>query len=159
MELHTLSLFPSFFSSPLESGIIQRAIQKGYLSFKAHDLREFGEGKWKRVDSPPFGGGPGMLLSPEPIAKGIEKISSQFSGPSLTVALVAGGAPLTPQLAAHLATYSQLLFVAGHYEGIDQRVIQQKVDLELSIGDFILTNGALAALVAIDADVAAKIAE
>lgn len=148
MEIELLSLFPSYVQSPLEESILKRAIQKGLLVVRNTDIRAFSTDKWHRVDDRPFGGGPGMLLSPEPVSKAISSVRRPHSK---VIYLSPQGVPLTAQVARELANESHLILLAGHYEGIDQRVLDDEVDLELSIGDFVLTNGCLAALVVIDA--------
>lgn len=148
MEIELLSLFPSYVNSPLEESILKRAIQKGLLAVRNTDIRIFSSDKWHRVDDRPFGGGPGMVLMSEPVSKAIKSVRRNNSR---VIYLSPQGMPLTANLARELAKEEHLILLAGHYEGIDQRVIDEEVDLEVSIGDVVLTNGCLAALVLIDA--------
>ena len=147
LEIELLSLFPSYVKSPLDESILKRAIQKGLLSVHNVDIRSFTLDKWNRVDDRPFGGGPGMVLQPEPVAKAIASVKKSHSK---VIYLSPQGVPLTASLARSLSKEKHLILLAGHYEGIDQRVVDEEVDLEVSIGDVVLTNGCLAALVLID---------
>ena len=148
VEIELLSLFPSYVESPLQESILKRAIQKGLLAVRTTDIRAFSTNKHHRVDDRPFGGGPGMLLMPEPVSKAIASVRRPNSK---VIYLSPQGTPLNAQLAKELAKESHLILLAGHYEGVDQRVIDEEVDLEVSIGDVVLTNGCLAALVLFDA--------
>ncbi|ANH78902.1 tRNA (guanosine(37)-N1)-methyltransferase TrmD [Candidatus Chlamydia sanziniae] len=147
MEIDILSLFPDYFNSPLETSILGKAIKQGILSIGIKNLRDFGFGKWKQVDDTPFGGG-GMLLMAEPLVRAIRSIKKNDSR---VVYLSPQGTLLTAAKSRQLAQFPHLILLCGHYEGIDERVIDSEVDEEISIGDYVVTNGGIAALVLIDA--------
>lgn len=147
MKIDVLSLFPNYFKGPFDESIIKRAIESGILNINNIDIRNFCVGKHRQADDRPYGGGPGMVMMVEPVVKAIRSCKSTLSQ---TIYLSPQGKPLTPQLAKALATQEHLILLCGHYEGIDQRVIESEVDLEISIGDYVLTNGCLAACVLID---------
>src|SRR5690606_32256191 len=127
---------------------IQRARQAGVAEVRAHQLRDWSTDKHRRVDDSPCGGGPGMLLKPEPLFAAV----AALRGPDTKVVLMTPqGVPFKQALARELAAEAHLLILCGHYEGVDHRVVEALVDLELSIGDYVLTNGALAAAVVADA--------
>lgn len=148
LEINILSLFPSYVESPLRESILKRAIDHGYVKISSHDIRAYSTEVYHRVDDRPFGGGPGMVLMPEPVSAAIHEFKKPHSK---VIYLSPQGQPLTAQLARQLAQEKHLILLAGHYEGIDQRVLEKDVDLEVSIGDVVLTNGILPALVLIDA--------
>lgn len=147
MKIDVLSLFPNYFKGPFDESIIKRAIESGILNINTIDIRNFCLGKHRQADDRPYGGGPGMVMMVEPVVKAIRSCKSTLSQ---TIYLSPQGKPLTPQLAKELAAQEHLILLCGHYEGIDQRVIESEVDLEISIGDYVLTNGCLAACVLID---------
>ncbi|BAE81127.1 tRNA/rRNA methyltransferase [Chlamydia felis Fe/C-56] len=147
MEIDILSLFPDYFDSPLRSSILGRAIKNGLLKIQSRDIREFGLGKWKQVDDAPFNND-GMLLMAEPVVQAIRYVKRRESR---VIHLSPQGVPLTAQKSRELAKCSHLIFLCGHYEGIDERALEIEVDEEISIGDYVLTNGGIAALVVIDA--------
>jgi tRNA (guanine37-N1)-methyltransferase len=147
MHIEVLSLFPSYIEGPIHESILKRAIQKNLMRVSNVDIRSFSTRKDSRVDDRSFGGGPGMVMMAEPVAAAIRSCRT----PSSRVVYVSPqGERLTPHLAKELSKISHLIIVCGHYEGIDQRVIDSDVDQEISIGDYVLTNGCLAALVLID---------
>lgn len=148
MRIDIISLFPGFFESPLKASILGRAIQNGMIEIGLCDLRSFGEGQRKKVDDRPYGGGPGMLLMPGPLVNAIESLKKENSH---VIYLSPQGSKLSSALCQTLSTYEHIILICGHYEGIDQRVIEHYVDQEVSIGDFILTSGMPAALCVIDA--------
>lgn len=148
MKIDILSLFPSYFQGPLSESMIKRAIEKGLLNIDLVDIRDFCEDRYKQVDDRPYGGGPGMVLMPKPAIKAIRSCSTEKSK---TIYLSPQGKPLTHKLAKELSTQDHLILLCGHYEGVDERVIESEVDLEVSIGDYVLTNGCLAACVLVDA--------
>lgn len=148
MKIDVLTLFPEMFAGPLDESIIQRARKKGLLDLRVTNLRDFAHDRHKTVDDRPFGGGPGMLLKPEPIFEAVETLAD---AETKVILLVPSGQAFTQALAGQLAAEKHLLLVCGSYEGFDQRVHDHLADLELSIGDFVLTNGALPAMVIIDA--------
>ena len=148
MRIDIVTLFPEIVLAPLSDSIIQRARQAGVAEVQAHQLRDWSTDKHRRVDDSPCGGGPGMLLKPEPLFAAV----AALRGPATKVVLMTPqGVPFKQSLARELAAESHLLILCGHYEGLDHRVVEALVDLELSIGDYVLTNGALAAAVVADA--------
>jgi tRNA (guanine37-N1)-methyltransferase len=148
MKIDVLTLFPAMFAGPLDESIIKRARDAGLLELKLHQLRDYTHDRHKTVDDRPFGGGPGMLLKPEPIFEAVEAIAR----PETKVILMSpSGRPFSQAIARELAQEKDLLLVTGHYEGFDERIREQLADDELSIGDYVLTNGALPAMVVIDA--------
>jgi len=150
LRVDVLTLFPGIFSGPLDQSILLKAREAGILSVEVHDLREFAKGKHRVTDEPPFGGGGGMVMKPEPIFSGVEALQGRF-GPGRVVLLSPQGERLDPALARRLAGDEHLILVCGRYEGVDQRVADHLADLEVSIGDYVLTGGELPALVLIDA--------
>jgi tRNA (guanine37-N1)-methyltransferase len=148
MKIDVLTLFPAMFAGPLDESIIMRARKSGLLDLQIHNLRDWTHDRHKTVDDRPFGGGPGMLLKPEPIFAAVE----QLSRPATKVILLSpAGRKFDQAMARQLAAESDLLLITGHYEGFDERVRETLADEELSIGDYVLTNGALPAMVVIDA--------
>ena len=143
-----LSLFPDYFKGPFDVSILKRAREKGILEINLIDIREFAQDKHRKVDDRPYGGGPGMVLMPEPVTKAIRSVKT----PSARVIYLSPqGSRLTAGMCERLALLEQLVFVCGHYEGLDERVIEAEIDEEISIGDYVLTNGCLAAIVLVDA--------
>ncbi|MGH7994340.1 MAG: tRNA (guanosine(37)-N1)-methyltransferase TrmD, partial [Limisphaerales bacterium] len=148
MKIDVLTLFPAMFAGPLDESIIKRARAGGLLDVKIHNLRDWAHDRHKTVDDRPFGGGPGMLLKPEPLFEAIEDLRRRSTRVLL---LSPAGRKFDQAVARELAGQKQLLLVTGHYEGFDERVREKLADDELSIGDYVLTNGALPAMVVIDA--------
>jgi tRNA (guanine37-N1)-methyltransferase len=148
MKIDVLTLFPAMFAGPLDESIIMRARKKGLLDLKVHDLRQWTHDRHKTVDDRPFGGGPGMLMKPEPIFEAVESLRRDATK---VILLSPGGRKFDQQIARELAGQTDLLLVTGHYEGFDERVRMGLAQDELSIGDYVLTNGALPAMVVIDA--------
>ena len=148
MKIDVLTLFPAMFAGPLDESIIKRAREAGRLDLKIHNLRDYAHDRHKTVDDRPFGGGPGMLLKPEPIFEAVESLARENTR---VILLSPAGRMFNQAIAAELAQVPELLFVSGHYEGFDDRVREQLADDELSIGDYVLTNGALPVMVIIDA--------
>ena len=148
MKIDVLTLFPAMFAGPLDESIIKRAREAGLLELKIHNLRDYAHDRHKTVDDRPFGGGPGMLLKPEPIFEAVEALRRERT----RVILVSpSGRTFNQAIARELAEFDDLLMISGHYEGFDERVREQLAQDELSIGDYVLTNGALPAMVVIDA--------
>ncbi len=148
MLIDVITLFPEVVTVPLNASIMGRAQEKGALQLRVHDLREHGRGKYRQVDDMPYGGGPGMVMRPEPIFAQIEALKT----PQSRVIFMSPQGQRFDQAAAHrLSVEPHLIFLCGHYEGVDQRVVEALVDEELSIGDYVLTNGAIAAAVVVDA--------
>lgn len=147
MKIDVLTLFPAMFAGPLDESIIKRARQAGLLDLQIWNLRDYAHDRHKTVDDRPFGGGPGMLLKPEPIFEAVESLRRENTR---VVLMSPAGRPFTQAIARELATVEHLLLVTGHYEGFDERVREKLAHDELSIGDYVLTNGALPAMVVID---------
>jgi len=148
MRIDVLTLFPAMFAGPLDESIIMRARKAGLLELKIHQLRDWTHDRHKTVDDRPFGGGPGMLMKPEPLFEAVESLKR----PETKVILLSpAGRKFSQAIARELAEQKDLLLVTGHYEGFDERVRTGLADDELSIGDYVLTNGALPAMVVIDA--------
>ena len=148
MLLEAITLFPELIEVPMRTSIMGRAQEKGIINVQVHQLREHGLGRHRQVDDTPFGGGPGMVLRPEPLFDLFEKLDRPEAR---IIYMSPAGRPFDQAAAHRLASESHLIFLCGHYEGIDQRVIDHWVDEELSIGDYVLTNGAIAASIVMDA--------
>jgi tRNA (guanine37-N1)-methyltransferase len=148
VKIDVLTLFPAMFAGPLDESIIKRARDTGLLDLKIHQLRDYTHDRHKTVDDRPFGGGPGMLLKPEPIFEAVEAIARETTK---VILLSPSGRPFSQAIARELSQEADLLLVTGHYEGFDERIREDLADDELSIGDYVLTNGALPAMVVIDA--------
>ena len=148
MEIDILSLFPAYFRGPFDVSMLMRARESGLLEIRHVDIRDFAENKNRRVDDRPFGGGPGMVLCPGPVAKAIR--SARKPG-SRVVYLSPQGPLLNAAKCQELAKVDHLVLLCGLYEGVDERVLLSDVDEEISIGDYVLTNGCAAAIVVIDA--------
>src|ERR1051326_314755 len=148
MKIDVITLFPSTFQGPLDESIVQRARERGLIDIRLIDLRDFTHDKHRSVDDKPFGGGAGMLLKPEPIFEAVESIRTPESW---TILLTPQGQQLKQAMAVELATKPHLILICGHYEGVDERIREHLVDEEISIGDYILTNGNLPAMIVIDA--------
>jgi len=147
MKIDVLTLFPAMFAGPLDESIIKRARESGLLDLQIHNLRDYAHDRHRTVDDRPFGGGPGMLLKPEPIFEAVENLTSATTR---IILLSPSGRTFNQAIAAELTESKELLLISGHYEGFDERVREQLADDELSIGDYVLTNGALPAMVIID---------
>lgn len=148
MKIDVLTLFPEMFTGPVDVSIIQRARKNGLLDLRVHNLRDYTHDRYKTVDDRPFGGGPGMVLKPEPIFEAFEAVGSEQAR---VIQMAPTGRLFKQETARELAKEENLLFICGAYEGVDERVREELVDDELSIGDYVLTNGTLAAMVVIDA--------
>ena len=148
LKIDVLTLFPAMFAGPLDESIVKRARDAGLLDLKIHNLRDWTHDRHKTVDDRPFGGGPGMLLKPEPLFEAIESLKREKTR---VILLSPAGRKFNQAIARELAQSEDLLLVTGHYEGFDGRVREKLADDELSIGDYVLTNGALPAMVVIDA--------
>ena len=148
MKIDVLTLFPAMFAGPLDESIIMRARKAGLLDLKIHQLRDWTHDRHKTVDDRPFGGGPGMLMKPEPLFEAVESLKRESTK---VILLSPSGRKFNQAIARELAEQKDLLLVTGHYEGFDERVREGLADDELSIGDYVLTNGALPAMVVIDA--------
>jgi len=152
MNIHTLSLFPELIKNSLSEGVIQKAVKNKLLSLSYYDLRDFGIGKYKQVDDTIYGGGPGMVLKPEPIFDGVNKIKSDNLIDDCPVILMSPqGKVLNQKMAKKVSKYKDIIVIAGRYEGVDERVRQHLVTDEISIGDYVLSGGELPAMVVADA--------
>lgn len=151
MRFDILSIFPEFFASPLNESIIRRAIQAQQIDVCLHNIRDFATDKHAMTDDRPFGGGEGMVMKPEPISAALERVVAEAGGRGRVILLSPQGQAFTQTKALELAALDHLVFICGRYEGVDQRVVELFVDEEISIGDYVLTGGELAALVVIDA--------
>jgi tRNA (guanine37-N1)-methyltransferase len=150
VRIDVLTLFPGMFPEPLSHGVLAKAREAGLLTVETHDLREYAEGRHRVTDEPPFGGGGGMVMKPEPIFAGVEALATAH-GPGRVILLSPSGALLGPDTAARLAREDRLVLICGRYEGVDQRVADHLADEEISIGDYVLSGGELPAMVLIDA--------
>lgn len=152
MRIDIVSLFPEMFAGPLGHSILKRACEAGILDIAVTNPREYATDKHRIVDDTPFGGGPGMVMKPEPIFRAVEDVKARSNAVrQRTLLMCPGGQTFTQAKAKELAAYDQLIFICGHYEGIDERVRQFLADEALSIGDFVLTGGELPAMVIVDA--------
>jgi tRNA (guanine37-N1)-methyltransferase len=142
------TLFPDFFSSPLRTGLLGKAIESGIISVTITDIRDFATDKYRSCDDYPYGGGSGMVLMPGPVAGAIESLREEGTRVVLTSA---SGTLLTQGLVKELSRHEDLCIVCGRYEGVDQRVIDRHVDYEISVGDYVLSGGEYAALTIMDA--------
>src|SRR5438093_9693651 len=147
MKVDVLTLFPEMFAGPLDVSMVQRARTAGLLDLRVHNLRDWTHDRHKTVDDRPFGGGAGMVMKPEPIFEAVEALGG---GGAHVVLLGPAGRPFTQAIARELAQRDHVVFLCGSYEGVDERVREALVDDELSIGDYVLTNGGLPAMVIID---------
>jgi len=151
MRIDVLSLFPDFFSASAEVGVVGRAIRQGLIELHCHNPRDFTHDRHRRVDDRTFGGGPGMVLQVEPLRAALVAVRAAAPGPALCIYLSPQGERLTQRRVRELALAPRLLLLCGRYEGVDERLLEREVDLELSIGDYVLSGGELAAAVLIDA--------
>lgn len=149
MQFHVITIFPEMFTSPLSASLLKKAQDKGIVSCTIHNLRDYTTDKHHSVDDAPYGGGQGMVMKPEPVVAALEGVCQPLSHP-WRILLSPQGTPLTQAKVAALARRESLVLVCGRYEGIDER-IHPFLDEELSIGDYILSGGEMAALVVIDA--------
>jgi len=154
MRIDILSIFPGYFDIPINEGILKIARDKGLLIIKTIDIRDFTEDKHRQVDDYPYGGGPGMVMKPDPVFKAVESVLDErpesWREQARTVLLTPRGKQFDQSMAAEFAGEERIVLICGHYEGIDERV-HQKVSDEVSIGDYVLSGGEPAALVFVDA--------
>jgi tRNA (guanine37-N1)-methyltransferase len=151
MRFHIVTIFPDFFAGPFAHGVVSRAQSAGLLEIHVHDLRNWTYDRHRTVDDRPFGGGEGMLLKPQPLFEAVEAILPERTALKKAVLLSAQGARFTQSMARDFARLEDLLLICGRYEGVDERVAEHLVDYELSIGDFVLSGGELAAAMLVDA--------
>lgn len=151
MRIDVVTIFPEMLVSPLEHSILKRARDGNKIDIRAVDLRNFTTDKHRQVDDAPYGGGPGMVMKPEPFFAAVEALSQEPPAPSRVVLFTPLGRPFNQSVAAELSRDERLIMLCGRYEGIDERVHRHLATDEISIGDYVLTGGELAALVVIDA--------
>lgn len=151
MTIDVVTIFPAMVEAVLADGVVGRARTKGLVAVQARDLRDYTDDRHRVVDDVSFGGGPGMVLKPEPLFRAVEAIVAERGTPSAVVLLTPQGKPLTHAMAARFAGMERLILLCGRYEGIDERVTEAFVTDEVSIGDYVLTGGELPALVLMDA--------
>ena len=151
MKIDILTLFPEICRAPLSESIMKRAQENRIVELHIHNLRDWTTDKHHVVDDAPFGGGQGMVVKPEPIFAAVEDLKSQIANRKPQILLMSpAGRRLDQQMAQQLSQESHLIIISGHYEGVDHRVIEHLIDLEISIGDYVLTNGGIAAVVLVD---------
>ena len=148
MRIDVLTLFPELFPGPLGTSVVGRAFERGIVRFSAVNIRDFSLDARGTVDDKPYGGGPGMLMMAEPVVSAVESVKQAGS---LVILTSPRGRVFDQKLAKELAAHEHLVIVTGHYEGVDERAIQLAVDMEISLGDFVLSGGVLPAMVIADA--------
>ncbi|HNX52164.1 MAG TPA: tRNA (guanosine(37)-N1)-methyltransferase TrmD [Pontiellaceae bacterium] len=148
MQIDVITIFPEMLAGFFGQSMMRRAAKAGHVTFNCINLRDFAEDKHRTTDDRPFGGGPGMVMKPEPIFSAVESIRTERSR---VILMCPQGKPFTQRRAQTLSNEEHLIFVCGHYEGVDERVREALIDEEISIGDYVLTNGVLPAAVVIDA--------
>ncbi|MTI79869.1 MAG: tRNA (guanosine(37)-N1)-methyltransferase TrmD [Firmicutes bacterium] len=151
MRIDVLTLFPEMFTGPFDTSIINRAREKGILDINTFNIRDFSQNKHHTVDDTPYGGGAGMVMQAEPVFKAMEHLQHLHEDLGRVVMMCPQGMPFNQELAKELAQEDRLVFLCGHYEGIDDRVREKLVTDEISIGDYVLTGGELPAMVVVDA--------
>lgn len=151
MRFDVLTLFPEMFSGYVTQSLLKLAIERGIVEIQLHNLRDWSRDKHQCVDDRPFGGGPGMVIKPEPAVEAVEAVQSQGEAPGHLVMLTPQGRRLTQTVVEELAQHSRLVLLCGRYEGFDQRVSDILAPEELSVGDFVLNGGEVAAMAVIDA--------
>lgn len=149
MQVDILTIFPQFFDSPLKISLLGKAIEDKKFHVTVHDLRDFTTDKHAKVDDVPYGGGSGMVFKPEPLVKAVQSIAKKEK--SRRILLSPKGRPLSQEVVHELSQYEQLVVICGRYEGVDERVRELVINEEISIGDYILNGGEVAALVLLDA--------
>jgi tRNA (guanine37-N1)-methyltransferase len=151
MRIDVLTLFPETFDGPLQASILGRALREGVAEVHLHDIRSFATDKHSIVDDYAYGGGPGMVMKPEPLAAAIDSVRAAAEPPGRVVLLTPQGRLFDQQVVDQLVQETRLILLCGHYEGIDERIREHFVDDEVSIGDYVLSGGEYAAIVVIDA--------
>ena len=152
MHFHIVTLFPEMFEGPTTSSILKRALEKGLIEIDFVNPRGFAADRHRSVDAPPYGGGPGMVMMAPPLTKAIDHINVRYPEGQrpVTVLMSPQGQPMTHLAAQHFSRLPALTLVCGHYEGVDERFIEECVDLEISIGDFVMTGGEIPAMAIVD---------
>jgi len=151
MNFHVVTIFPDFFGGLFDCGVVGRAIRDGVIGMQVHNLRDWTSDRHKTVDDRPFGGGEGMLLKPEPLFEAVESIWPQPAPGRRVVLLTPQGRLFRQEIARELSQCRELMLLCGRYEGVDERVAEHLADVELSVGDYVLSGGELAAATVIDA--------
>lgn len=151
MLIEIVSIFPGLFQGVFAESIIKRAQEKGLVEIRVHDLRAFSDDKHRKVDDSPYGGGPGMIMKPEPFFKAVETIREKCSRAGRVILLSPRGKLLTQERLRELSKARHLILLCGHYEGVDERVHMYLAEEEISIGDYVLTGGEIPAMVLVDA--------
>ena len=154
MRIYILTLFPEMFTSPFSSGLFQKALDKGVMKVDIRNIRDYTHDKHHTADDAPYGGGAGMVMKPEPIFEAVEAIQTELAGENIArvpvILLTPQGRVLTQDIARELTQYNEMIFICGEYEGIDERIREHLVTDEISIGDYVLSGGDLAAMVVIN---------
>jgi|SRR5690606_13867139 len=151
MRIDVVSLFPGFIAQCAAFGVTGRALERGLLTLNGWNPRDYAEGNYRRVDDRPFGGGPGMVMLVDPLRKAIQAARDAAEGPARVVYMSPQGRPLDQPKVRELAGLQRLVILCGRYEGVDERLVRAEVDEEISIGDYVLSGGELAAAVVVDA--------
>jgi len=151
MRIDILTIFPGMFRGPFEESIVKRAVEKGIVQIFLHDIRDYASDKHRTVDDYPFGGGQGMLMKPEPLFAAVEDVQGQAAERGPIVLMTPQGRLFDQKVAVELARHDRLVLICGHYEGVDARVHEHLATDEISIGDYVLSGGELAAMVVVDA--------
>lgn len=151
MRFDILTLFPGMFDGVFNYSIVERAIERSIIDIHLHDIRTFTYDKHHIVDDYPYGGGAGMVMKPEPVFDAVETVMKEYSGNSSSIILLSPvGRLYNQEVAQQMAQYNHLVLICGHYEGVDERISEHLVDEEISIGDYVLSGGEIAAMVVID---------
>jgi len=151
VKFDIVTIFPKMVEGPLQEGIVARAIAKGLLDVRVHDLRDYTTDRHRVVDDMPFGGGPGMVLKPEPLFAAVDRIREERGTPASIILTSPDGEPLTHRVAKRLSALDHLVILCGRYEGVDERVREHLATEAISIGDYVVSGGELPALVIVDA--------
>ena len=153
MRFHVLTIFPAMFSGPISESIISRAVDSGLVEINLHDIRDCATDRHRSVDDYPYGGGHGMVMKPEPIIDSFRRVrdNADLRDTDPVILLTPQGTPLTQPLVERLARYDDIVLICGRYEGVDERVRENIVTCEISVGDYVLSGGELAAMIIIDA--------
>jgi len=151
MRFDILTIFPGFFEAPFKQSILGKAIEKGLIKIGVHNIRDFALDKHKTTDDSPYGGGDGMVMKAEPIVTGVESIKTGFNPDAKVILTTPQGKRFDQQMASELAVSKGLVIICGRYEGVDERVRELAVDMEVSIGDYILSGGEMPAMIIVDA--------